>query len=283
MTSPLPRPASSRAISIVTGTALALAVLFSTAAPVAGETTGRVVSVGTRTPTSFNLYIAGGFRYQDPNYYACTATSTMVMLNVIALGGRGGSGFVWTTRLGSAAVDSILAWERTHDTLEGGHGSDPHGWRNALNYYGWGSAALVAGSRVYEDRAHATFDGSMKNAIRALIRHRKPVGIVAWAGRHAQMVTGYDGLVGDPFAKDAQGRFTNTFTVAAVYLSDPLKSQAIVNRRISWSELKGSSNLKLRFRPYLETDSPYDDPYTPGTLAARDEWYGKFVTIVPVR
>ena len=282
MPSPFLRPARRRVLSIIAAATLALAVLVAAAGPAAASEP-RSVEVGTRTPASLNLYVAGGFRYQDPNYYACTATSAMVMLNFIALGGTGGSGFKWTTRLGSAAVDSILAWERTHDTLAGGNGSDPHGWRNALNYYGWGSVALAAGSRAYDDRASSTFDAAMKGAIRAIIRFRKPVGIVAWAGRHAQMVTGYDGLVGDPFAKDGNGRFANTFTVSAIYLSDPLKSQAIVNKRVGWSELKGSSNLKVRFRPYLETDSPYDDPYTSGTMPARDEWYGKFVTIVPVR
>lgn len=247
------------------------------------QASNRVVNVASTTPASLNLFVAEGFRFQDPNYYACTSTSVMDMLNFIYLRGTGGTGFRWTTKLGSTARDSILAWERTHDTLEGGYGSDPHGWRNALNYYGWGSAALYASGRVYDDRSYATYDEAIKSAVRALIRYRKPVGIVAWAGRHAQMITGYDGLVGNPFAKDAAGRYTNQFTISAVYLSDPLSSQAIVNKRITWSTLKSTSNLKLRFRPYTETDSPYDDPYTAGTIAARDEWYGRFVTLMPVR
>ena len=33
----------------------------------------------------------------------------------------------------------------------------------------------------------------------------------------------------------------------------------------------------------LETDSPYDDPYTSGIKPARDEWYGKWVTVQPIR
>ena len=41
-----------------------------------------------------------GFRYQDPNYSACTATSALVMLNTIALNGNGGTGFRWVVRLG---------------------------------------------------------------------------------------------------------------------------------------------------------------------------------------
>jgi hypothetical protein len=265
---------------------LAVAVLAG-AAPVAASDASadgaRSVNAVATNPPTFNLFAAGGFRYQDPNYSACTATSVMDMLNFIAIAKSGGAGFAWTVRLGSAARDSILAWERTHDTLEGGKGSDPHGWRNALNYYGWGSARLGETSRVYDDRAHTSFDRAVKSAVRALIRFRKPVGIAAWSGRHAQMITGYDGLVGNPFAKDATGAYTNDFTIAAVYLTDPLRSQAMVNARITYSALKSSPNAKLRFTPYLETDSPYDDPYTSGTKPAKDEWYGKWVTVQPIR
>ena len=277
---------NARPASVVAALVLAVAALVGLAGPAAaadGTTTGRSVSVGATNPPRLDLFDAAGFRHQDPNYYACTATSVMDMLNFIAIARTGGPGFAWTVRLGSTARDTILAWERNHDTLEGGNGSDPHGWRNALNYYGWGSGALAASSRVYDDRSFGTFDGAIKGAIRAMIRFRRPVGIAAWAGRHAQMITGYDGLVGNPFAKDADGRYTNAFSVTAVFLTDPLRSQGLVDARIPYGTLKSSPNPKLRFTPYLETDSPYDDPYTAGTVPARDEWYGRFVTIIPIR
>lgn len=35
--------------------------------------------------------------------------------------------------------------------------------------------------------------------------------------------------------------------------------------------------------PFQETDSPYDDPCTPFVRRARDEWYGRWVTIAPLR
>jgi hypothetical protein len=237
----------------------------------------------TAPPSALNLFRADAFRFQDPNYYACTATSALVMLNLIALNGNGGSGFRWAPRLGLAAVESILAWERTHDTLSGGKGSDPHGWRNALNYYGWGTGALTTASRVYDDFAYSSYARAVKNAVRQLIRTRKPVGILGWGGRHAQFITGYDGLSGNPFARDGRGRYTNTFTVGAVYLSDPLKSDGWVNARITYSSLGSSSNPKLRFVPYGETDSPYDDPYTSGTYAARDEWLGRWIIIAAIK
>jgi hypothetical protein len=234
-------------------------------------------------PATLNLYRSGGFRYQDTNYYACTATSAMDMLNFIALGGRGGAGFRWRVDLSAAKRDSILAWERTHDTLEGGNGSDPHGWRNALNIYGWGSQALQAGSRVYDDLAFTSYDRAIKAAVRAMIRYRKPVALAAWSGTHAQMLTGYEGLRGDPFALAPTGGYDNKFTITALFLTDPLRASAAVNKRIGYTTLGTSSNPRFRFTPYRETDSPFDDPYTPGVRRARDEWYARWVLILPVR
>jgi hypothetical protein len=239
--------------------------------------------VAAASPTSLNLFVAAGFRYQDPNYYACTATSTMDILNFIALSGRGGPGFRWTVSVSGTTRDAVLAWERTHDTLAGGNGSDPHGIRNALNYYGWGSQALWAGYRVYDDIAFYTYDGAVKRAVRSMILMRKPVVLLAWAGQHAQMMVGYYGLVGDPFAKDSLGRYTNAFSVGGFYLADPLQSQAFVNKPIPYSTLQFTTDPKFRFRPYLETDSPYDDPYSRGILPARAEWYNRFVIVVPIR
>ena len=245
--------------------------------------TSSAASAPIESPPSLDLFIASGFRYQDPNMYACTSTSAMDMLNFIALAGVGGSGFHWAPSLSSAARDQILTWERTHDTLAGGNGSDPHGIRNALNYYGWGAGTLRSGYRIYDDVSFWTYDGAVKRAVRAMAQTHKPVAILAWAGRHIQMMVGYYGLVGDPFAKDSLGRYTNAFTVGGFYLADPLKSQAFVNRPIAYSALKYTTDMKFRYRAYLETDSPYDDPYTPGVVPARNEWYGRFVLVVPLR
>ena len=230
-----------------------------------------------------NLFASSGFAFQDPNMNACTSTATRSMLNFIAKRGTGGRGFLWAMTNSSLLRDSILAWEQANDTLPRGRGSDPHGWRNALNFYGWGPDALMAGSRVYEDATYASFSGAMKSAVRAMIATGKPVGVLAWRGEHAQMLTGYWGLSGNPFAKDSAGRFTNAFTVAGFYLTDPLRASNIVNRAVTWTKLKTATNTKLRFQRYYETDSTYDDPYTPGIRPSRDEWYGRFVLILPIR
>ncbi len=235
-------------------------------------------------PPSLNLYRTGGFRYQDPDYTACTAASVMDLLNFMALGGFGGSGFHWHASLSSSTRNSILAWERAHDTLAAtSAGSDPHGIRNALNHFGWGDTTLVAGARVYEDMAFGSFEAAIHTAVRQMILTRRSVVVIAWAGRHAQMMTGYYGLVGDPFARNPNGTWANTFTVGGIYLSDPLKSDGWVNVRVSLASFRSTSNLRLRFRTYRETDSPYDDRYTPGYLVSRVEWYGHLVLVVPVR
>ena len=230
-----------------------------------------------------NLFTTTGFRFQDPNWAACTATSVRTMLNLVAMRGSRGEGFIWRTTNAGVVRDRILAWERSHDTLTGGHGSDPHGWRNALNYYGWGAAALRSGARVYDDMSYTSFDRAMKDAVRAMVTTRKPVGLLGWRGAHAQMVTGYFGLVGNPFAKDATGRYLDKFSVAGFYLTDPLRSSKAVNRGESYTALKTSMNYRWRFQRYYENDSKLDDPYTPGVRASRLEWYGRFVLVMPIR
>jgi len=234
-------------------------------------------------PRSMNTFVATGFRFQDPNMAACTAASARSMLNFVAMRSVGGEGFLWIPTNSSVVRDAILAWERKHDTMAGGDGSDPHGWRNALNYYGWGAGALIAGARVYDDFSYSSYSSAMKAAVRALVATGKPVGMLGWRGAHAQMITGYYGLVGNPFAKDATGRYTNTFTVGGFYLSDPLRRSSAVNRPISYTGLAHTLTYKWRFQRYYETDSKYDDPYTPGYRVSRTEWYSRFVLILPVR
>lgn len=239
-----------------------------------------------------NLFVSKAFLYQDPYYTACTAASVMHMLNTMAYRGTGGHGFTWTpTRIKRDAnlanvrdMTSILSFERRYDTLRStSAGSDAHGWRNALNYYGWGAAAMKdPAARVYEDRAFGSLGSAMKAAVRAIARFGKPVGLLAWAGGHAQVMTGYVVTGEDP-------ALSSNFTIAAVYLSDPLLDSAIVNRKVSYTSLKEGS-LHVRFQAYRETDSPYDDPYSGGWIrsavkptVASSEWYHRWVLLLPVR
>ena len=201
---------------------------------------------------STNLYDSRAFLYQDPYPTACTAAATMIMLNTIAYRRTGGDAFRWTpyrvknntsNRADYRDMTSVLWWARAHDTLSAsGGGTDGHGWRNALNYYGWGSAALSDPSkRVYDDLEYTSYDAAVHAAVRAIARYRMPVGILAWAGGHAQVMTGYVVAGEDPALSDA-------FTVQYVYLSDPLYSNHMVNTKVSNATFKGGS-WRVRFWP----------------------------------
>ena len=236
------------------------------------------------SPRSMNVFVASGFRFQDPNWAACTSTAVRTMLNLVSMRALGGEGFRWKPTNSGAVRDAILAWERKHDTMPGGYGSDPHGWRNALNFYGWGPKALLAGARVYDDFSYSSYDSAMRAAIRALMATGKPVGVLARRGEHAQMITGFYGLIGDPFAKDdATGAYLDRFTVSGFYLTDPLRSANAVNKPISYLAFARTPTSKWRFQRYYETDSKYDDPYTPGYRVSKMEWYARWVLILPVR
>jgi hypothetical protein len=274
----------------LTGRALVARVLVATAAAalaLGSVVPGVAAASGTWTK---NLYASSAFLYQDPYYTACTAADTMIMLNTIALRGTGGPGFIWrTSRTKNDPNDprdltSILAWERNNDTLEpGGDGSDAHGWRNALNYFGWGAGAMTDAARMmYTDQAYTSFDDAVHAAVVAIARFNKPVGVLAWSGGHAQVLTGYVATGEDPRRSDA-------FAVTSVYLSDPLKADGIRNRKLSLSSF-ASGDLHYRFRWYTYTDSPFDDPYTPGTLQSSvsptvgpSEWYHRWVIVAPIR
>jgi hypothetical protein len=235
-------------------------------------------------PATLNLFQAGGFRYQDPSMSACVAAVVMDMLNFIALGDRPGPAIAWHRTLGLATQTKLYAWERSHDTSPNRlPGSDAHGIRNALNYYGWGAGALYAEHRVYEDMSFATFDVAVRTAVRQIILTGKPVGVIGWAGTHAQIMTGYYGLSGDPLARNPDGTYADTFTVAGIWLSDPLRSDGWLNVPVPIDLFRTARNRRLRFVPFLQRDSWADDPYTPGTRTSWREWYGRYVLIVPVR
>ena len=277
------RPQPRRPASLLATPLLAVLIALATIvpAPAAGATTW------TR-----NLWTSKAFLYQDPYYTACTAASTMMMLNMISYRGTGGNGFAWTpyrVRRNSDSGDkrdmtSILAFSRRNDTLRStSAGSDAHGWRNALNRYGWGLEAMTDETRrPYDDRAYKTFSGAVKAAVRAIARRGMPVGVLGWAGGHAQVMHGYVVTGEDP-------RISSDFTVQYVYLSDPLKKNSVVNRKTSYEALRTGS-LRYRFQRYRETDSPYDDPHTIGTkrssvkpTTAPSEWYGRYVLVLPIR
>lgn len=219
---------------------------------------------------TFDMYDPRAVRWQNPDSDACTATVTLSMLNTISYY-RAPDGFVWKPSITLLEQRFILIYERSHMTAPTNlPGSDPHGWRNALNYYGWGS--IDAG--VYEDEAFSSFDEAAKGAVSALATTRKPAGILGANGTHAQFITGYKVAGDDPTSGSMD------FTVLGVYLTDPWYGAKHRNYYVDLSKWQ-SGTYWIRFGPYLPTQSHARDPID-GQIG-KDEWYGNWVIIAPVK
>ena len=239
--------------------AAAIPSLASTAAPSA--------AVVTRT---FDLYDPRAERWQNPDLKACTAASAPSMLNTIAYSGSA-SEFVWKPTTSYSTQESILVFERAHMTmLAKSAGTDPHGWRNALNYFGWGSG----NAGVYVDASYSSFDAAARAAVSALARTHKPVGILALSGGHAQFITGCKVQGADP------GTGSTSFSVLGVYLTDPYQAAGHRNTWITYAQWHAGGTW-VRFSQYRQTDSPYRDPID-GHIG-KSEWLGKWVIIAPVK
>jgi hypothetical protein len=268
-----------RALAALASAALVLAgtgPVYATDSPVA-EPSGPPVAEQTWT---MNIYKEAAIRWQNPDPRACTAAAALSMLNLIAYSTReilplhGGAlpyvDFYWQPTTSFASQETVLAYERANDTLLPGEpGSDPHGWRNALNYYGWGSAE----AGVYRDRSFGTFTSAAYYAVRALARTNKPVGILAWYGGHAEFITGYVATGSDP-------RVADDFQVQAVYVTDPYQADGTRNLLVSYSMWRNGP-IEFRFAQYWQNESPYRDPID-GQVGNR-EWYGKWVIEEPTR
>jgi len=248
--------------------------------PVTPTSTPVVVTELAQTNWSANMYIEAGARYQDPDLTACTATSALMALNMIALGANAGSSFAWSVTTDYADQESILAFEQANDTLPLPTGSDPHGVRNALNYYGWGGTD----ARVYSDKAYDSFSAAAKAVVASIARTHKPAVIFPWYGSHAQLVTGYKVTGEDPSISD-------NFQITAVYLTDPEhdpKTTLLVDRTIRHITPIGRNSLvgveawrygdlAVQFNRYSQLDSTLRDNLD-GQIG-RAEWYGRFVIV----
>ena len=267
-------------------TVVALACLLVTASAVPARATSPVIEaaagawLGSPQTWTMNLYRGDAVRSQNPDWRACTAAATMSMLNLIAystdevvppvMGGAPQSNLHWTVDTSFGRQEDILAFERNHMTTgRWVDGTDPHGWRNALNWYGWGS--LEAG--VYRDTSLKTFEDAAWRVVAALARTHKPVGILAWAGSHAQYVTGYEATGADP-------RVSDNFRVDAVYVTDPWRPDGIHNYRVSYAMWR-KGPATVRFAPYWQTDYTGRDPID--GAVGYIEWRGKYVIEEPVR
>ena len=235
-----------------------------------------------RSTYSYDLYDRRAIRYQNPDLTACTAAMTQSMLNTIYYASSrplsaatavqaAQPTFTWKPTLSQRTQKSILLYERSHMTMYTGTlGSDVHGWRNALNYYGWGS--IDAG--VYKDLSYMTFDQAIKATVREIAMTNEPVGILSEYGSHAQIATGYSVTGADPRTG------SRDFKVNGVYLTDPLRERRFTDHYVPYQEWKTTGQPLVRFFPFLQVDSVIKDPID-GQIGRR-EWWKKFVIVAVV-
>jgi hypothetical protein len=269
---PVPTPVPTLRPTVTPESTTPAAPALSPAAPALAKTAAPASSPSTPSNATwiFDLYEPRAQRWQDPDPYACTAAAALSMLNTIAYGGMD-STIQWQPTVSFSAQESILRFERAHMTMrKSSPGADPHGWRNALNYVGWGS--LDAG--VYRDVAYGSVDAAMKAAVSAVARFQKPVGVLSQSGRHAEVVTGYKVVGDDPHTGSMH------FSIVGVYLTDPWRAARYRDAFMTYARWRWGFTW-LRFDQYRQFDSPYRDPID-GRIG-RSEWYGKWVTVEPVK
>lgn len=259
--------------------ALAVILILASSGQVAAKKATPVEAAPPQPAWSMNIFDMSAFRYQNPDLNGCISGATVVMLNLIAMAPQadlpppaGGSlpstAFQWQPSISWNSQKSIMWFERKHmSMIPSDKGSDPHGWRNGLNYYGWGS--MTAG--MYRDATFRSFDDAARAVVRDLARTNKPVGILAWEGGHAQYVTGYTVRGDDP-------RVGDNFTILGVFLTDPLREDMTINAFIPYSTWK-SGPFYLRFAPDMQTDSPYGDPID--GHVGNTEWHKRWVILEP--
>ena len=230
---------------------------------------------------TLDVYDSRAVVWQDPDGSACTSAAVQTMLNLVAYESpaeymappdarASRTAPQWRADTSHGMTETLLGYERANMTmLAASAGTDPHGWRNALNYYGWGS--INAG--VYRDSAYATFDAAARAVVTSLSRSHRPVGILARSGGHAQVVTGFVTAGRDP-------RVGDDFTILGVYVTDPLRLAALRDTWVSLEDWRSGATT-VRFAPYLQADSPYRDGIDGAVGTA--EWYGKWVIVNAVR
>jgi hypothetical protein len=226
-----------------------------TPAPDASPAADGSAPPATPTPTlpapfTMDLYRDGVFVH-EADKESCVAAAVQNTLNVIGLVEAGRAPDV-SPDTQTALYDRILELTTWDDSHNGGTG--PGGWAAALTEMGY----------PYEVRAYASRLAAMRAAATALRTTGRPVGILAWAGVHSWVMTGFKATA-DPAA-------AQMFTVTEAYVLDPWYPW--VSSRWPRSEApdvpRDAKDLVANVLPWKLASGPYPD---------RD---GKFVLVVPL-
>ncbi len=247
-------PAHRRAGRVVVAALTGVLCLITVAAPALGASS-----------YSVDLYRTDFYAAQVDDR-TCTAASVAMMLEMLAFRrvgipvtdsgaySRTGTRKVWVeSRTGELA---ILRYEQANDALSGGtgRGSDARGW----------AIALTEMSRYADDPTnfgHLAFDSpgeALQFAATQMAKLGKPVGILAAAGTHGIVMTGFNATA-DPSK-------TSDFTITAIAYSDPYG----VHHDVVSPTVFDDAPL---FTRYKELDArPWFDGY----------WYDHWVIVAPM-
>jgi len=204
----------------------------------------------TAAPFTINLYRKGVFVHQGDKD-ACVAAAAQNMLNVIRRVEEGRAPDT-SEKTQQALYRRIVALTTREDSHNGGTG--PGGWARLLTEKGY----------PYEVRVYDTRNGAMRAAATALRKTRRPVGILAWAGVHSWVLTGY--------TASADPATTKTFTITTARVLDPWYPW--VSTRWPRSEKpnapRDAGDLRANIKPWKLASGPY---------AGRD---GKYLLVLPL-
>jgi hypothetical protein len=147
-----------------------------------------------------------------------------------------------------------LARKLSTDKLTG-TGAEPEGWARGLEREGFGAFRVhVEGSRRL----------AMNEAARAIRFTGRPVGILAWRGAHAWVMTG--------FRATADPAYTRDFEVTHVVIADVWYPR--------FSTIWGASNPPGTLVPFDRLDEDILAWYRPGVRYPEKD--GRIVLVIPV-
>lgn len=217
-----------RRASLAAAMALVLPILLTASAPRAQAA----------TVFRYDLYTPWGYERQVDSR-TCTAAAIAMMANWI------------THRDLDLNQLAILRYEQRVDALDDRvqRGSDPLGWSiGATAVMDFLRMPVTYGWVAYDRKSTA-----LRMAAWHVARYGKPVGLLVKHGRHAVVMTGFEATA-DP-------RRTGTWSLVAIYVSDPLGS---------------------RHARYTPATAPLDKYWQLDATRTYDRlWYDRLVMVVP--
>lgn len=223
-------------------------------------------SAADDAPRRFSLDLAKDGDYvRQANFVQCVGASVQMMINIAEPG----------------ADRSRKTQRRLQELARSLSGPRPDGSRRqGAGVIGWAAALNRKAAEPYEVVGTDTLQQAMQVAARAIVRHKRPVGLLVWRGRHAWVMSGFEST-GDP--RDG------SFRVTRAYILDPLHphgskewgpspapgtaitvaavGRQFVRRRLhsEWNQLPGMAELAGKYVLVVPTGP---EPSSPGTAAA---------------